>query len=167
MKQPICVTLTRVHRDAIFDEIDYVFESGRDLPFMLEHGAYSTCDRHEARDLIWRLQVAARLLDQLGWQRNGDRESYVLEVDAGIDRFAARIESYALVALEDNRRGLLEGDDEIRATARRLIDIDLDALKAARVIRAAFRVARGLEEAVAQPALTARPTGRDGDGRSP
>ena len=136
------VILTRAQRDAIFEEIEFAFESARDLPFMLEHGLESLCDRRDARDLIWRLQVAARLLDQLGWQERGNRDGYVLELDADVDRFAARIESYARIALEDNRRGLLDSNDEVRATARRLIDVDLDALDAALVVRSAFRVAR-------------------------
>jgi len=139
------VVLTRAHRNAIFEEIDFAFQCARDLPFMLEHGADSICDRRDARDLIWRLQVAARLLDQLGWQQSGDRDGYVLEVDADVDRFAARIESYALAALEDSRRGLLAGSEQERATARRLIDGDLDALEAARVVRTAFKLARSLD----------------------
>jgi hypothetical protein len=145
------VILTRAQRDAIFEEIEFAFESAGDLPFMLEHGRHSLCDRRDAREIIWRLRVAGRLLDQLGWQERGNRDGYVLELDADIDRFAARIESYALTALEDNRRGLLDSNDEVRATARRLIDVDLDALEAALVVRAAFRVARGVEAAPAQP----------------
>ncbi len=133
--------LTRAHRDAIFEEIEFAYESARDLPLMLEHGAHSSFDRHQARDLIERLEVATRLLDQLGWQQDGERDRYVLEVDADVDRFVARIERYALVALRDNRRGLLDGRNEVRASARRFIDIDLDALAAARVVRTAFRVA--------------------------
>ncbi len=145
------VILTRAQRDAIFEEIEFAFESARDLPFMLEYGADSICDRRDARELIWRLQVAGRLLDQLGWQERGNRDGYVLEVDADVDRFAARIESYALIALEDNRRGLCDSNDEVRATARRLIDVDLDALEAALVVRAAFKVARALETSAARP----------------
>ncbi len=136
------IMLTRAHRDAIFEEIEFAFESARDLPVMLEHGAHNIFDRHEARDLIWRLQVATRLLEQLGWQRDGERDGYVLEVDEDVDRFAERIESYALVALNDNRRGLRDGNSEVRASARRLIDTDLDTLAAARVVRTAFRIAR-------------------------
>jgi len=149
--EPTSVVLTGAYRDAIFEEIEFVFESARNLPFMLAHGAASVSDRDEARDLIWRLQVAARLLDQLGWQQSGNRDRYVLELDEDLDRFAARIESYALLALEDNRRGLLDGNDEVRATARRLIDTDLDAFAAARVVRGAFTIGRGLEPPAAQP----------------
>jgi hypothetical protein len=139
-REPTSIILTRAHRDAIFEEIGFAFDAARDLPLMLEHGAYNIYDRREARDVIWRLEVAARLLDQLGWERDGNREGYVLEVDEDVDRFVARIESYALAALADNRRGLLEGNEEIRARVRRLIDTDLDALEAARVVRTAFRI---------------------------
>src|SRR5438477_13029636 len=102
----VSVVLTSAHRDAIFEEIVFTFESAGDLPFMLEHGAESARDREDARDLVSRLRVAAGLLDQLGWQPSGDRDGYVLEVDGAVDGFAARIESFALAGLEYNRRGL-------------------------------------------------------------
>lgn len=133
------ITLTRAQRDVIFEEIEFVFESARDLSFMLEHGAESICDRIYARDLISRLGIASRILDQLSWRPGGDRDSYLLEVDAEVDSFVERIERYALAALEDMRPGLTDADDHIRASARRLIDFDLDALDAARTVRAAFR----------------------------
>jgi hypothetical protein len=136
---PTHVVLTLAQRDAMFEEVAFTFEAARDLPFLLEHGAESVGERSDARDLIWQLQVALRVLDQLGWQQSGNRPGYVLEIDADIDRFAARIERYALVALEANRQGLLEGDEEQRATARELIDNDLDALEAVRLVRSAYR----------------------------
>ena len=145
------VVLTPSHRDAIFDEIVFAFESAGDLPFMLEHGAESTRDREDARDLVSRLHVAVGLLNQLGWERTGDREGYVLEVDEAVDWFAARIESFALAGLEYNRGGLFAGDDRVRASTQRLIDADLEKLRAARVVRAAFKVARELETSVTQP----------------
>jgi hypothetical protein len=123
----------------IFEQIEFAFESARDLPLMLEHGADSVWDRVYTRDVIWQLGVAVRMLDQLGWQRAGNREGYVLDVDADVDRFVAEIERDALAALEDSRQGLLDGNDEVRASARRLIDDDLDALDAARTVRTVFR----------------------------
>jgi hypothetical protein len=142
--EPSTVVLTLAQRNAIFQEIDFAFESARDLPFLLEYGAESIGDRLDARDLIWALQIALRVLDQLGWQERGNRTGYVLEVDADTDRFAARMERYALVALEANRRGLLEDDEEQQDSARQMIDGDLDTLEAARVIREAYgRLAAG------------------------
>jgi hypothetical protein len=137
--EPTHVVITRAQRDAIFEEIDFAFECACELPLLLEYGPKSIGDRGYTRDLIWLLQVSLRLLDQLGWQRSGNRPGYVVEVDADVDRFAARLERYALVALEDNRRALLDGDVELRETARQLIDNDLDALEAARIVRAAYR----------------------------
>jgi hypothetical protein len=136
--EPTTVVLTLAQRNAIFQEIDFAFESARDLPFLLEYGAENIGDRMDARDLIWALQIAVRLLDQLGWRETGNRPGYVLDVDADTDRFAARMERYALVALEANRRGLLEDDEEQQASARQMIDGDLDTLEAARVIREAY-----------------------------
>jgi hypothetical protein len=140
--KPTSVVLTRAHRDAIFEEIEFAFESARDLPFMLEHAVENTVDSDEARDLIRQLQVAVGILDQIGWQPSGDRDAYPLEVDEAVDGFAARIESFALAALEYNRGGLLAGDEALGATARRLIDADLEKLEAARVLRTGFRIAR-------------------------
>jgi hypothetical protein len=143
--------LTAANRDAIFGEVEFAFECAGDLPFMLEHGGENACDRDDARDLIARLHVAARLLDQLGWQPKGDRDEYVVEVDEAIDWFAARIESYALAGLEYNRQRLLTGDDEKRATTRRLVDSDLEKLEAARRLRTAFKIARSLAVSVKLP----------------
>lgn len=136
----------------VFDQIEFAFESAHDLPLMLAHGAESRWDRAYSRDLIWQLGVAARMLDQLGWERRGSRARYVLDVDADVDRFVAQIQCYALAALEDSRRGLLEDDHEVRAIARQLIDVDLDALEAARVVRTVFKLAGTRDEApAAQP----------------
>jgi hypothetical protein len=138
-EQVATAVLTRAQRDVVFEQIEFAFESAHDLPFMLEHGSESGWDRSYATDLIWQLGVAARILEQLGWERRGTRERYLLDVDADVDRFVAQIQHYALAALEDSRRGLLETDDETRAIARRLIDVDLDALETARVVRTVFR----------------------------
>jgi hypothetical protein len=44
-----------------------------------------------------------RLLDQLGWQEDGDRDSYQLDVDEDIVRFMEGLERRARNALEDDR----------------------------------------------------------------
>ena len=139
--QPTNVVLTRAHRDAIFDEIAFAFELACDLPIILDHAPESVVDREDAHHLVTQLRVAVRLLDQIGWQRSGDRDRYVVEVDESVNWFAARIESSALAALDYNRRGLLARRDEVRATVRRLIDADLEKLQAARVLRTAFMIA--------------------------
>jgi hypothetical protein len=145
------VVLTPAQRDAIFEEIVFAFDSAGDLPFMLEHAAEGERDREDARDLASRLHVAVALLDQIGWQARGDREGYVLKVDEAVDAFAARIESFALAGLEYNRKGLFAGEDHVRESTQRLIDADLEKLRAARVLRAGFKVARELEASVMQP----------------
>jgi hypothetical protein len=139
IREPTDVVLSLAQRDAIFADIDFTFESARDLPLMLEHGVERVGDRIDVRELIWRLQVAVRLLDQLGWQRSGNRAGYVLEVDADISRFAAGLERHALGALEDDRHGLFAEDKELRAMARELLDSDLDALQAARLVQATYQ----------------------------
>jgi hypothetical protein len=148
--RPATAVLTRTQRDVVFEQIEFAFESAHDLSFMLEHSAESRWDRTYALELIWQLGVAARMLEQLGWERRGTRERYLLEVDADVDRFVAQIQRYALAALEDSRRGLLETDDETQAIARRLIDVDLDALEAARTVRSVFRFGPAGEQTLAE-----------------
>jgi hypothetical protein len=149
--QRTSIILTRAQRDAIFEEIQLTFESACELPFMLEGAPESTVDSDDARDLIMQLRVAVRLLDQIGWHETGDRDSYVLEVDDAVDWFAARIESFVLATLDYNRGGLLAADDEASATARRLIDADLEKLAAARILRTPSLLARALRPSPAVP----------------
>jgi hypothetical protein len=141
--KPTRVILTRDQRDAIFEEIEFAFERACGLPFMLEHGAGSSVDRDEARDLSAQVEVAVALLDQIGWEPTGDRDHYLIEVDEAVNRFAARIESFALAALDYNRKRLLMSGDGASATTRRLIDTDLEKLQAARTLRSAFKITRG------------------------
>jgi hypothetical protein len=140
--KPTNVMLTCAHRDAIFEEIEFAFELACDLPIILQDAPESAVDREDAHHLITQLQVAVGLLDQIGWQRSGDRDRYVIRVDEGVNWFASRIESHALAALDYNRRGLRARGDEVRASVRRLIDADLEKLQVARVLRTAFMIAR-------------------------
>ncbi len=140
----ISIVLTPAHRHAILEEIEFAFESAGGLTFMLERGAENGRDRSDARTLVAQLQVAVELLDQLGWEQNGDRDGYVLKVDDAVDRFAERIEAVALAGLEYNRPRLFASDERVRDTTQRLIDSDLEKLRAARVVRTGFRVAREL-----------------------
>jgi hypothetical protein len=146
----ISILLTRAHRDAILQEIEFVFESAGGLTFMLERGAENRRDRDDARALVSQLQVAVDLLDQLGWDQDADREGYPLEVDEAVDRFAERIETAALAGLKYNRPRLFASDEQVRETTRRLIDSDLEKLRAGRRVRTAFRVARELGAALDQ-----------------
>lgn len=142
---PVSVVLTSTQRDAILEEIEFVFELAGDLPFMLEHGNESARDRDDARELVSRLHVAVSLLDQLGWEQRGERDRYVVEVNDAVESFAEQMKRFALAGLEHNRPGLVAGDERVRATTRRLIDADLEKLRAARVIRTAFKVTRKLD----------------------
>jgi hypothetical protein len=140
--KPTSVVLTRAHRDAIFDEIQFAFELAGDLPIILEHFPGSLVDREDAHRLVTHLQVAVRLLDQIGWRQSGDRDRYVIQVDEDVTCFAAWIESRALASLDFNRRGLLAGRDEVGRSVRHVIDADLEKLQAARVLRTAFMIGR-------------------------
>ena len=111
-------------------------------------------DRQWLRTIAWRLTVCARLLDQLGWQEHGDRDGYELAVDEDIERFMAHLGQSARQALEGGRKGLLaprqayagyemtdEEWEQHRAAVRELVDIDLDAIDAARIVQTAFQQA--------------------------
>ena len=136
------VILTRAQRNAIFEEIEFAFESACDLPFMLEHAPQSTVDTDDARDLVTGLQAAVGLLDQIGWERQGDRDRYAVEVDADVDTFAARIETFALAGLQYNGQGMPTSADQGSPSVRRLIEADREKLAAARALRTAFMIAR-------------------------
>jgi hypothetical protein len=139
------VVLTRTHRDALFHEIEFAFEAAGGLPFMLERAAASRIDSEDARDLVIQLQAAVGLLDQIGWERTGDRDDYVIEVDEAVNAFAARIESFARAALEYNGQRV-----EPSAAVRRLIDADLEKLQAARILRSAHRPDTSLSSAASR-----------------
>jgi hypothetical protein len=134
------VVLTRAHRDALFQEIEFAFEAAGGLPFMLERAAVSRIDSEDARDLVIQLQVAVGLLDQIGWEPTGDRDDYVIEVDEAVNAFAARIETFARAALEYNGQSSLVVEPS--GAVRRLIDADLEKLQAARILRNAHAQTR-------------------------
>lgn len=72
------VTLTRQHRAAIYAEVDRLMSLSGDITIHFDHEA----DREWITQWAERQMPAyVRLLDQLGWQRDSDRETYELEVD--------------------------------------------------------------------------------------
>jgi hypothetical protein len=102
------VTLTREHRDAIYEEIESVVHLGDDLPIYLADGEFDPSDRDWLKAFSWKTGVCVRLLDQLGWQRQGDRDSYELEVDQNCARFMEDLDSRARGALKDDSRDAAE-----------------------------------------------------------
>jgi hypothetical protein len=132
------VTLTREHRDAIRDDIELIFSGAGDLRFYLRR-AKDPAEADNARELLWRLEVCTRLLDQLGWQRHADQDTYRLDVDADVARF---MEWFGERAREDLLAERADWphltDEDQRESARRIIDADLDAVDAARLVREAF-----------------------------
>jgi hypothetical protein len=90
------VTFCRDHRDALYRELrDYELSSN---PAMDVHTALEVARRGgDAHDVWQRMNVAARLLDDLGWDQVDDRDSYTLTMHAGL-----------LEAWARGRRGQLE-----------------------------------------------------------
>jgi hypothetical protein len=138
------VTLTREHRDAIRNHISGYFDEADDLAGLdTQHE-----DRDHARKIIWRLSVSVRVLDQIGWETHGTAGAYTLELDSEIVRLLDHIDRVAHGCIEDNRGWLSPRDpassyttaqyEDGVASARRAMDIDLDAIDAARLVREAF-----------------------------
>jgi hypothetical protein len=78
--------ITRHQRDVLHGEIrTCVLDTGRfgDLSTALERG-----EGAQARDVWTSMADAARLLDQIGWDKGSDRDVYTLTVDDAIARFA-------------------------------------------------------------------------------
>jgi hypothetical protein len=153
-EQPVRVTLTREHRDAIYEEIESVVGLSSDLHIYHRDAEFDLDDRRAFADIVWRLDVSVRLLEQLGWQVRGDRDSYELQVDADVARFMEKLDKHMRGALEEDREAVLSPADarlrygvteeewaEEIESRRRLIDLDLDGIDAARIVREAYREA--------------------------
>lgn len=150
--QQVRVTLTREHRDAIYEEIASLVGLSSDLHIYLRDAEFDADDRRTFADITWRLGVSVRLLDQLGWQVRGDRDAYDLDVDCDVARFMEQLDKHMRGCLEDDREPMLEkrafmaryaryGVDwaeEVDAR-RRSIDLDLDGIDAARIALEAYR----------------------------
>jgi hypothetical protein len=131
------IQLTREQRDAIYEEVENVMNAGGDLGVLFRRGPDQD-DREWVLRFHRRLQAAIRLLDQVGWNRTGVRDSYALEIDADLVQFMCEMEGHALDALEDDRRDLDPADAEDLAVSCHLVDLDLAALSVARRAQAAY-----------------------------
>ena len=135
------VTLTREHRDAIREHISGYFHSGPDLALLDTRPD----NQDEARDIILRLSRSVRVLDQIGWQHDGTCDTYTLELDPETIRLLEYIDASARGSIHVNRDWLQprqpgsrltpEQYEDDAASARRMIDIDLDAVDAVRLVR--------------------------------
>jgi hypothetical protein len=142
------VTLSREHRNAIRDHITGYFDEAADLAELDRRPEY----RELARQIIWRLSVSERVLDQIGWQPCATGDTYTLEPDSGIMALLDYIDKSAHGTIEDNRGWLSPRDpgspytpeeyEDGAASARRMIDVDLDAIDAVRLVREATTEAK-------------------------
>jgi hypothetical protein len=147
------VTLVRAHRQAIYEEIESIFHLSTDLPLYLKSAGADVSDREWVKDYAQVLAVCGRVLDQLGWSEQDDHDGYELELDAGTIELMRRLGRNALAGLEESRENLANGGRskyyyrseaelaEELAAARRLVDLDLDGLDAARLASAAVHEA--------------------------
>ena len=93
------VTLSREHRDAIRDHITGYFDEAGDLPKLDSQPEH----RELARQIIWRLSVSERVLDQIGWEIHGTADTYALELDSEIVALLDYIDTSAQGCIEANR----------------------------------------------------------------
>ena len=154
----VTISITREQRNAVWEEIESLMYAGDDLP--LDFASAAGEGAHACRDwikaLAWRLPIAVRLLDQLGWQQRGTCDNYALEIDEHVARFMAGLEQRALEYLADNSRDpeperaaaakhghALTDEEWAEREARRYSQVDsgLDCLDAARCAQAAYREA--------------------------
>lgn len=108
--------------------------------------------RELARQIIWRLSVSERVLDQIGWEIHGTADTYALELDSEIVALLDYIDTSAQGCIEANRGWLGPRDPRSFYTpaeheagakqARRAMDIDLDAIDAVRLVREATTEAK-------------------------
>lgn len=147
----VTVALMREHRDAIYDEVESIVDSAGDFHMYLRDAAHDENDREWMTTMTWRLTVATRLLDELGWQEHGDRSAYQLTVDRDVARFMEGLERASRGALDDERKALAARPNDRwayvptkdewerdRAATRDLMDVYLDGIDAARIAQAAF-----------------------------
>lgn len=137
------VTLTREHRNAIRDHITGYFDEAGDLAELDSQPEHAEL----ARQIIWRLSASVRVLDQIGWAINGTADTYLLELDSEIVGLLEHIDKSAHGTIEANRGWLSPRDpsspytpeqcEDGVASARRMMDIDLDAIDAVRLVREA------------------------------
>jgi len=122
------VTLTRAHRDAVWEDAANLLRSD-DVRNVFPRGEEA---RDEIASVLACLGACVRVLDQIGWNEHDPRDSYPLEVDSEIAAFMGGVAERAQRALESDLR---TGREELcaDAEARRFLDLDLAALDAARL----------------------------------
>jgi len=75
------VTLDRIQRDGLHLNVGMCFDG---LTTTL-----TVANEMEVKAIVERLPVCCALLDQIGWDEHGTKESYRLEVDANVSALAA------------------------------------------------------------------------------
>jgi hypothetical protein len=134
--QHLSVTLDRVQRDGVRDAVDLLFISD----MLARSESYG---RERVISHLTHLSAVPELLEQLGWEKEGDRDSYVLELDdqiVGLMQEVGRMGSEELTdgytAVRVCRAMTAEywGDD----AGERYFDLDTAKVDAAAVVAAAI-----------------------------
>jgi hypothetical protein len=121
-QQTSSVTLTRAQRDAVHDAVELI--CGRD-----EMSHFDPDRREVITSLIGHLSAVPRLLEQIGWEREGVRETYELEIDDDI----------AKLMQEVGRIGIEVLTDAFRSGDMRAFDVDVAKVAAAGIVQQAIR----------------------------
>jgi hypothetical protein len=97
------VTLTLAQRDAVHEFIGHLLAADGNVLDM----SRGQLEREFVIHASWRLSVGARILDQLGPEADGNRDSYSLELDDDIAKLMQEVGREA----SDTLRGDLRTDD--------------------------------------------------------
>jgi hypothetical protein len=124
ISQQPTVALTRAQRDAVHDAVELI--CGRD-----ELSHFDPDRREDITSLIGHLSAVPRLLEQIGWERGGDRETYELDIDDDI----------ANLMQEVGRTGIAVLTDAYRSGDMRAVDVDVAKVAAAGIVEGPRREA--------------------------
>jgi hypothetical protein len=82
------VTLDKVQRDGLHRNVGMMLDGDSLESPTSENEA-------EVKDIVRQLPVCCAVLDQIGWDEHGDRDSYTLEVDEGTAAAVSRMVRWA------------------------------------------------------------------------
>jgi hypothetical protein len=119
------VTLTRTERDGIRDYVGGILEAD-DLAHNVRDGRADL-----VKEAVAQYPICIRVLDQIGWEQTGDRDSYEIEADAEVVALMEKVGEAAIRTLQDDW-----GDDELDSCQRTILH-DQHALQGAWRLRLA------------------------------
>jgi len=110
----MAITITRDQREALYQEVMTDLTSARDIVLFLEDGDYD-----KAREYRQRFEGSVRLLDDIGWEPDDDRDEFPLTMPGHeLARLMRRINEASGAMLHIH---IVEPDEEREHAARSLL----------------------------------------------